>query len=126
MEENLRSVDAHAFSIHDISDGRIPPVEEHEANYDPLAGPAWPENDGINILGTPYGSPKFIEDYLKKLVKNEQLLSFIKDVARMGFPRESHKMLTGSATPRLSHVLKSISKDQTSTSRMEEVDNAHL
>ena len=73
-------------------------------------------NDGINILGTPYGSPKLVEDYLNnKLVKHKQLLSFIKDVAKMGFPREAHKMIVGSPAPRLSHVLKSVPKDQTLT-----------
>ena len=44
----------------------------------------------------------------------------------MGFPREAHKMLIGPAFTRLSHVLKLISKDQTSKPWMEEVDSAHM
>jgi len=44
----------------------------------------------------------------------------------MGYPREAHKMLTRSAVPRLSHVLKSVPKDDTSKPWMEEVDNEHL
>ena len=55
FEECPRSSDPSTFSIHDIPDGRLPPAEEHEPFYDPLAGPAWPESDGINIMGTPYG-----------------------------------------------------------------------
>ncbi len=67
-------------------------------------------------MGTPLGSPAFIEEYLHdKLQKHELLLSFIKDVANMGFSRESHKMITGSAVPRLTHILKPIPKDLTST-----------
>ena len=89
--------------------------------------PFWPENDGINILGTPLGSPKFVEEYLqKKLGKHEQLLDFITVVARMGFAREAHKMLTGAAVPRLTHILKSVPKDEASKGWMQAVDDAHL
>jgi hypothetical protein len=43
-----------------------------------------------------------LEEYLNnKLQKHKLLLSFIVDVAMMGFSREAHKMLTGSAVPRL-------------------------
>jgi hypothetical protein len=81
-----------AFSIHDILDGRFSPSEEPEPFYDPLARPAWLENDGIGMMGMPYGSPKFVEDYLNnKLVKHKHLLSFIKDVAKMGYSREAHQ-----------------------------------
>ena len=100
------------FSIHDIPDGKLPPLMEYEDFYDPLAGPRWPESDGINILGTPFGSPAFVAAYLeKKLGKHKAVLSFIKDVAKAGYPREAHRMLTGSAVPRLSHILKYIPKD---------------
>ena len=61
-----------------------------------------------------------------KLGKHEQLLSFITDVSKMGFSRESHKILIGPAVPRLSHIVKSVPKDATSTVWMEAVDDAHL
>ena len=127
LEENPRSNDPSVFSVHDIPDGRIKPPEDLEAFYDPLAEPSWPESDGINILGTPYGSPAFVEAYLdNKLSKHKELLAFITDVAKAGYPREAHKMLTGSAVPRLSHVLKSVPKDQTSEPWMKEVDKKHM
>jgi hypothetical protein len=92
-----------------------------------ILGPSWPENDGIKILCTPLGSPTFVEEYLdKKLLKHNTLLSFIVDVAKMDFPREAHKMLTGSAVPRLTHILKSVPKDQASMDWMESADEAHL
>jgi ketopantoate hydroxymethyltransferase len=73
----------------------VPPTTEHEPCYDPLAKPEWLDCDGIDILGTPYGSPEFVEAYLNdKLIKHKELLSFIKDVAKMGYPREAHMMLT--------------------------------
>jgi hypothetical protein len=38
----------------------------------------WPANDGVNVLGTPLGSPELIESYLfGKGIKHKQLLSFI-------------------------------------------------
>ncbi len=87
----------------------------------------WPENDRVNLLGTPLGSPTFVEEYLsKKLEKHKLLLSFIVDVANMGFSRESHKMLTGAAVPRMTHILKSIPKDGASTAWMQSADDAHL
>jgi hypothetical protein len=71
-----------------------------------------PENDGVNILGTPLESLAFVEESLhKKIEKHKLLMSFFVDVAKMGFSRESHKMLIGSAVPRLTHILKSIPKD---------------
>jgi hypothetical protein len=85
-----------------------------------------PTNDGINIIGTPYGSPEFVEEYLqRKLAKHEQLLDFISDVAKMGFSRETHKMLTGFAVPRFTHIAKSV-KDDASSGWMSAVDDAHL
>ena len=113
--------------MHDIPDGRIKPPKDPEALCDPLAEPSWPECDGINIIGTPYGSPSFVEAYLNnKLSKHKELLSFITDVAKAGYPREAHKMLAGSAVPRRSHVLKSIPKDQTSEPWMKEADKEHI
>ena len=90
-------------------------------------GPARPNIDGTNILGTPYGSPEFVEDYLNDThVKHKQLLSIIKDVAKMGYSREAHQMITNFAVPRLTHVLKSVPKDETSKQWMEEGDKEHL
>jgi len=127
LEENPRNPEPAVFSIHDISNGRLPPPEEHEAFYDTEAEPTWPESDGVNIVGTPYGSPAFVEAYLDaKLGKHKEVLSFIRDVAKLGYPREAHIMLIGSAVPRLSHILKSVPKDQTSEPWMEEVDKEHL
>ena len=81
----------------------------------------------MNILGTPLGSLAFVEEYLyKKLEKHKLLLSFIVDVAESGFSREAHKMLTGSAVPRLTHILKSVPKDHASTEWMQTADDAHL
>ena len=54
------------------------------------------------------------------------LLSFIEDVAKVGYPREAHKMLTSSAAPRLTHVLESVPTDTTSSGWMKTVDDAHL
>jgi len=98
--------------VHDIPDGRIKPHEDPEAFCDPLTKPSWLECDGINILGTPYGSPTFVETYLNNMLsKHMELPTFILDVAKAGYPRKAHKMLTGSTVPRLSHVLKSVPKD---------------
>ena len=47
-------------------------------------------------------------------------------VAEMGFSREAHRMLTGSAVPRVTHILKSVSKDHASTEWMQAADDAHL
>jgi hypothetical protein len=122
LEDNPRNYDPSIFSIHDCPDGRIPPFDEHDPSSLVL-----PANDGINILGTPYGSPEFVEECLQnKLGKHDQLLSFITDVSKMGVSRESHKMLIGSAVPRLTHIVKSVPKDTSSTRWMEAVDDAHL
>ncbi len=46
-------------------------------------------NDGINILGTALGSPKFVKQYLvNKLEKHKTLLAFITGVAKIGFSRQ--------------------------------------
>ena len=72
-----------------------------------------PDDDGINILGTPLiGSPAFIESYLfGKGVKHRVLLKFIPEVAAAGFPREAAvAMLAGAASHKLVYLLKSIQK----------------
>ena len=59
--------------------------------------------------------------------KCKLMLSFIVDVAEMGFSREAHKMLTGSTIPHLTHILKSVPKDQASTEWTQSADHdAHL
>jgi hypothetical protein len=121
LDANPRCKDANTLSLHDIPDGRLPgrasTNEFDETVYDEVPyGPCWHENDEINILGTPLGFPAFVEQYLQvKLAKHKLLLSFIEDVANFGFPREAHKMLTGSVVPRLTHILKSVPKDDSST-----------
>jgi hypothetical protein len=44
----------------------------------------------------------------------------------MGFSREAHRMLIGSTVPRLTHILKSVPKEQASTKWMQSADDAHL
>ena len=81
----------------------------------------------MKILGTPLGSPAFVEEYLlSKLKKHKLLLSFTADVAKMGYSREAQKMITGSAVPSLTHILKIVPKDTTSTAWMQPVEDAHL
>ncbi len=77
------------LSLHDIPDGRLPtPVEFDEAYYAPHQGPSGSDNNGINIIGTPLGSPAFIKQYLHgKLEKHTLLLDFITDVVKMGSSR---------------------------------------
>jgi hypothetical protein len=58
--------------------------------------------------------------------KHEQLMAFIVGVAEMGFSREAHRMLTGSAVPRLTHILKSVPMDHASIEWMQSVDDIHL
>jgi hypothetical protein len=48
------------------------------------------------------------------------------DVAKMGFSREAHKMITGSAVPNHTHMLDIVPKDTTSTTWMQSADDAHL
>ena len=116
------------LSLHDIPGGRLPePLEFEEVYYAPHQGPQWSAADGINILGTPLGSPSFVEQYLQeKLSKHKTLLEFIKNVAKAGFSREAHKMMTAAVLLRLIHVLKSVPKDDASTTWMKEVDDVHL
>jgi hypothetical protein len=75
----------------------------------------------------PYGYPEIVEKYLqKKLRKHEQPLDFISIVANMRYSREAHKMLMCLAVPRLTHIVKSVSKDDAATGWMTTVDEAHL
>ena len=128
MDANPRIEATYTFSLHDIPDDRLPePDELDEAFYTPHQGPQWPESDKINILWTPLGSPAFVEHFLhNKLEKHRLPLSFIEDFAKVGYSREAHKMLTDFAVPRLTHVLKSIPKDTSSTGWMKTADDAHL
>ena len=106
MEAIPRNPEA-PLPIHDIPDGSY---LENDLDLDNIR--IRPTNDGINVMGTPLGSPEFIEAYLfGKGVKHRQLLSFIQDVAAAGFPREAVAMLTGAAGHRLTHLLKSIQKN---------------
>ncbi len=90
--------------IHDIPDGSF-----REDENDPDIRRVWPEDDGINVLGTPLGSLAFMESYLfGKGIKHRKLPSFIQEVAAAGFPREAAAMLTGAAGHRLTHLLKYI------------------
>ena len=72
-------------------------------------------------------SSPFVSEYLRgKGLKHLLLLRFIKDVANAGFPREAEHMLKGAAVPRLSHILKSVQKNNHSAGWMAEMDEAHL
>ena len=106
LEATPRNPEA-PLPIHDIPDGSY-----MENDLDPDSIRIWPTNDGINVLGTPLGSPEFIESYLfGKGIKHRQVLSFIQDVAAAGFPRETVAMLMEAAGHRLTHLLKSIQKN---------------
>ncbi len=54
------------------------------------------------------------------------LLSFMENVAKVGFLREAHKMLTGFDVPCLTHILKSVPKDALSLGWMKTLDYTHL
>jgi hypothetical protein len=79
LETNPRSEDATILSLHDIPNGHLPPPSENnDAFYGNTNGPTLPANDGINILGTPLGSPAFVEEYIIKISsKHGLLISFI-------------------------------------------------
>jgi hypothetical protein len=95
-----------ALPIHDIPD-----VSYLTNPSDPESARLWPQANGIDILGTPLGTPDFIEAYLfKKGIKHRQLLCFIHEVVVSGFPREAVSMLTGAASPSLTHLLKFVEK----------------
>ena len=80
--------------VHCIPDGSTLRDDSDSVTYR-----QWPDDNGINILGTPLGSPAFIESYTcGKGVKHRMLLHFIQEVAAAGFPREAVAMLTGAAS----------------------------
>ncbi len=86
-----------------------------------------PDEERVNILGTPLGSNLFVSSYLqKKGLKHRLLLQFIQDVATAAFPREAEQKLKGAAIPRLSHILRSVQKNHHSLGWMKEMDGAHL
>jgi hypothetical protein len=108
--------------IHDIPDGSF-----LSDPSDPISARQWQEADEINILGTPLGSPDFIESYLfGKGIKQRQLLNFIQEVASAGFPREVVAMLTGAAGPCLTHLLESMEKNPTTAPLMREMESANV
>jgi len=50
----------------------------------------WPDDDGINVMGTPLGTPDFIDSYLfGKGIKHRQLLTIIQEVALASIPSEA-------------------------------------
>jgi len=108
--------------VHDIPYGSelVDPFD-HESDR------IWNEESGVNILGTPPGSSSFVSGYLKgKGLKHLLLLRFIKDVAAAGFLREAEQRLKGAAAPRLSHILKSVQKNNHTAGWIAEIDGAHL
>jgi len=55
------------------------------------------------------------------------VMTFIVDVVKMGFSWEAHKMITGSAVPRLiTHILKTVPKDTTSSELIHSADDTYL
>ena len=106
--------------VHDIPDGseRVDPFDLDNERV-------WAEENGVNILGTPMGSPAFVSSYLKGKGIKHLLLQFIKDVASAGFPREAELMLKDAAVPRMSHILRSVKKSHHSRGWMRDMDGAH-
>jgi hypothetical protein len=100
--------------VHGIPDG-----SELVDPFDPESDRIWVEEAGVNILGAPLGSNSFVAGYLRgKGLKHLLLLRFIKGVAAAGFPREAEQMLKGAVVPRLSHILKSVQKNNNSVCGM--------
>jgi hypothetical protein len=78
-------------------------------------------------MGTPLGTPDFIDSYLfGKGIKLRQLLSFIQEVATVGHLGETIALLTWAACPRLTHLLKSIENNERTKVWMHEVDSANV
>jgi hypothetical protein len=109
--------------VHDIPDG-----SERVDPFDPGSERMWPDENGVNILGTPLRTPTFVSSYLqRKGRKHLLILKFIRDVASAEFLREAELMLKGTAFPRLSDILRSVQKNQHSSRRwMRDMDGAHL
>jgi len=93
----------------------IPDGSERVDLFDLDSERIWPEKDGVIIMGTPLGSSLFVSSYLpSKEVKHRLLLQFIQDVAAAGYPREAEHMLKEAVVSRLSHILRSVQKNQNS------------
>jgi hypothetical protein len=108
--------------VHDIPDG-----SERVDPFDPESKRIRPDEDKVNIMGTPLGSKLFVSSYLQgKGMKHRLLLQFIKYVAAAGFPREAEHMRTGAAVPRLSHLLRSVKMNHATMGWMREMDSAYL
>jgi hypothetical protein len=92
----------------DMSDGsdRVKPFDMDNERI-------WPNEDGVNIVGTPLGSSLCVSSYLQgKGLKHRLLLQCIQDVAVSGFPRKTEQMRKGATIPRLSHILRLVQKNQ--------------
>ena len=108
--------------MHDIPDG-IELVDPFDHDGDRI----WKKDNGVNILGAPMGSSSFVSGYLRcKGLKHLLLLRFIKDVAVAGFPRETGQMLKGVVVSRLSHIPKSVQKNNHTARCMAAMGGAHL
>ncbi len=96
--------------VHDIPD-EVEMVDPFDLDRERI----WPDEDGVNIMGIPFGSNLFVSSYLQgKGLKNCLLLHFIQDVAAASFLRETDHMLKVAAIPRLSHILRSVQKNKCS------------
>ncbi len=94
---------------------------------DAMSTRQWIDEDGIQILGTHLGSSQFIGSCpFGKEIKHRMLLTFIHEVAKAGFPRETVAVLTGAADPRLTHLLKSVERNSSTEGWMKEMDSAHV
>ncbi len=111
-----------SLHVHPIPDGST-----LQDDSDPDSYRIWPEDDGIHILGTPLGSPAFIESYLfGKGVKHRVQLNFIQEVAAAGFPRGAVAMRTEAASQKLIYLLKSVQKNPQTVQWMKEMNDAHV
>ena len=110
------------LQIHCILDG-----SSLTDDSDPDSFRQWLDDDGINILGTPLGSPDFIESYLfGKRLKHHVLLNCIQEAAAASFPRETVAMLTGVASHKLVYLLKYVQKNPQTDLWMRQMDNAQV
>jgi hypothetical protein len=122
LEANPPSNPSLTLQIPYIPDGSTLADDSDPNNYR-----QWPEDNGINILGTLLGSLAFIESYLfGKGVKHRVMLNFIQEVAVVGYPRWAVAMLTGAASQRLIYLLKTVQKNPQTMKWMKEMDDAHV
>jgi hypothetical protein len=95
-----------SLPVHDIPDGSFK-LEPFDPDYLRM----WPDNNGVNILGTPVGTFAFVESFMQsKGLKHRQLLDFIKEVAEAGYSRQAIAMFIGAAAPRKTNIIKLIQK----------------